>query len=341
MLPEFNKNILNRFKEISPCTDPNGFNALLLGKGSGALARTLAEACPKSHFDVVEVDKKMADDEMWYVMNGVRAVSPGQLDSGSRTNFQVGQLEIMLKTYAHQGKKFHNVVADCVSASEQNVESPCGDATFAMNLRKVLLPCGAVQQFVLPSQLDSIKATYKQAFRKPNWHVRAFQSSADPVGSIEVIGSAPSCRGGSAATIAAGIAAANVATIAAASTATTASATTANVSTATTATETTTRENILRKIFDQFSERGNALFSNQSELATATKPSSIACKETCPDEYPAEKRQECAAFLAMGPALLNDPNIAVRGEACKSTGCCWQPLEENIAGPWCYVRPCI
>lgn len=248
MLTDFTKHVVNRFEEISPCKDPNGFNALVLGRGSGVLGSALAESCTKSHFDVVEVDKKMADAEMWYVMKGAKTA---KLPDGGSTDFQTGKPEVILETYARGGKQFHNIIADCASVSEKHVQSHCGDVTFATILLKVLSPCGTVQLFVLPSQSESIKAIYKRSFPEANWDVQAFQGPAEPVGSIEIMGSAASCSRGGAATKS-GV-----------STATVARAATATPATATTATETTTRVNMLRQLVSQISDL---------ELAKTTNP---------------------------------------------------------------------
>lgn len=70
------------------------------------------------------------------------------------------------------------------------------------------------------------------------------------------------------------------------------------------------------------------------------KAGSVQCQWKCPDQkFPPQFREDCAPFLLLDQFV--NPSDEVRGDACRSVGCCWQPLQHGSKEPWCFHTPCI
>eukprot|EP00928_Gymnodinium_smaydae_P047589 TRINITY_DN31775_c0_g1_i1.p1 TRINITY_DN31775_c0_g1~~TRINITY_DN31775_c0_g1_i1.p1 ORF type:complete len:787 (-),score=166.46 TRINITY_DN31775_c0_g1_i1:77-2437(-) len=62
-----------------------------------------------------------------------------------------------------------------------------------------------------------------------------------------------------------------------------------------------------------------------------------AWKMQCVPGYDRFLRKDCKPFLLLEVYVHPDRNV--RGRACESMGCCWDPLEHNSREPWCFHVP--
>eukprot|EP00929_Paragymnodinium_shiwhaense_P057278 TRINITY_DN28668_c0_g1_i1.p1 TRINITY_DN28668_c0_g1~~TRINITY_DN28668_c0_g1_i1.p1 ORF type:complete len:1146 (-),score=302.99 TRINITY_DN28668_c0_g1_i1:178-3267(-) len=66
------------------------------------------------------------------------------------------------------------------------------------------------------------------------------------------------------------------------------------------------------------------------------EPPSPQKQMVCPPNFHVSGRANCQAYV-QDPAHRDD-NIDNRARLCASKNCCWQPLPDGVAGPWCFVK---
>eukprot|EP00933_Yihiella_yeosuensis_P031592 TRINITY_DN2516_c0_g1_i4.p1 TRINITY_DN2516_c0_g1~~TRINITY_DN2516_c0_g1_i4.p1 ORF type:complete len:353 (-),score=77.47 TRINITY_DN2516_c0_g1_i4:644-1702(-) len=64
-------------------------------------------------------------------------------------------------------------------------------------------------------------------------------------------------------------------------------------------------------------------------------------KAHCPANFDKHRRSDCVPFLMLDKELVKHRDDNVRGRACESVGCCWQPLTHNSKEPWCFHKLCM
>jgi len=135
----------------------DGFNALIIGLGGGALPEYLLEHCPQSaQIESIEYDPRVIDVATNFF--GFHVV-PGRNEIQNRDGGEA------VKERVEAGKKYDLVLVDCFQTGG-HVPDSCRSNDFITGLHSILKPGGKAIQQVWGSQYDSILGAYSNVFGK-------------------------------------------------------------------------------------------------------------------------------------------------------------------------------